>query len=113
MTAPRTPKLVIDQAIRENRRPEFLCYSFATVFVTSGAFTLIWGAVTSNAVVSVAGAVASVFFYPALAAARSIREDNMAIRLLEIALDKATTSDDAAQALSKAFTDLFVERKMK
>ena len=62
---------------------------------------------------ALAGSAASVFFYPALAAARNIREDNMAIRMLEIALDKATTADEAARALSDAFTRLFVERKMK
>ncbi len=66
-----------------------------------------------NGVVSVAGTVASVFFYPAMAAARSIREDNMAIRLLEIALDKASSADEAAKALSDAFLRLFVERKLK
>jgi hypothetical protein len=113
MAEPRTPKLVIDQAIRENRRPEFLCYCFAALFVIAGLFTLVWGAVAGNGVISVAGAVASIFFFPALAAARSIREDNMAIRMLEIALDKASTSDEAAKALNEAFTRLFVERKVK
>jgi hypothetical protein len=67
------------------------------------------GAVDGNGGVSVAGAVASIFFFPALAAARAIREDNMAIRLLEIALDKASTADEAAKALNEAFTRLFVE----
>lgn len=113
MPASRTPKLIIDQAIRENRTPEFLCYVFAVLFVAAGVFTLIWGAVAGNGVVSVAGVIASVFFYPALAAARSIREDNMAIRLLEIALGKASSADEAALALSNAFSDLFVARKMK
>lgn len=47
---------------------------------------------------AVAGSAASIFFFPALAAARSIREDNLAIRLLEIALDKASTADAAANA---------------
>jgi hypothetical protein len=37
----------------------------------------------------------------------------MAIRLLEIALERATSADDAAKALSDAFTRLFVERKVK
>lgn len=113
MADPRTPKLVIDQAIRENRRPEILCYVFATLFVIAGVFTLVWGAVAGNGVVSVAGTVASIFFFPALAAARTIREDNMAIRLIEIALDRASTADEAANALSDAFTRLFVERKAK
>jgi hypothetical protein len=113
MADPRTPKLVIDQAIRENRRPEFLCYCFAMLFVLAGLFSLVWGAVNLDGFVALCGTVASVFFYPALAAARSIREDNMAIRMLEVALDKASTTEEAARALSDAFTRLFVERKMK
>jgi len=113
MAEPRTSKLVIDQAIRENRKAEQLCYLFAVAFVASGLFALVWGAVAGNGIVAVVGTVASVFFYPALAGAREIREDNMAIRLLEIALDRATTADEAANALSDAFTRLFVERKVK
>jgi hypothetical protein len=31
----------------------------------------------------------------------------------EIALDKASTADEAAKALNEAFTRLFVERKAK
>jgi hypothetical protein len=42
-----------------------------------------------------------------------IIDQDMAIRLLEIALDKASTTDEAALALSKAFSELFVARKMK
>jgi hypothetical protein len=113
MAEPRTPKLVIDQAIRENRRAEYLCYVFAVAFVAGGLFALVWGAVTGGGVVAAVGTIASVLFYPALAAAREIREDNMAIRLLEIALDKATTADEAAKALNDAFTRLFVERKVR
>jgi hypothetical protein len=64
MAEARTPKLVIDQAIRENRRPEILCYVFATLFVLSGVFTLVWGAVAGNGLVSLAGSVASISFFP-------------------------------------------------
>ena len=74
--APRTPKLVIDQAIRENRQPEYLCYGFATLFVLAGVFALCGAMASSQWPVS--------SFTLVLAAAPSIREDNMAIRLLEI-----------------------------
>lgn len=113
MTEPRTSKLVIDQAIRENRKAEQLCYLFAVAFVSSGLFALIWAAVAGQSVIAVVGTVASILFYPALAAAREIREDNMAIRLLEIALERATSADEAANALHNAFTRLFVERKVR
>ncbi len=113
MAEPRTPKLVIDQAIRDNRIPELLCYGFATVFVIAGLFTLIWGAVAGNGVIAIAGSVASTLFFPSLSAARALREDNIAIRLLEIALSKAETTEEAAKALMNAFEKLFVERKIR
>ena len=48
MAEPRTPKLVIDQAIRDNRVAERLCYLFAIAFVAAGLFTLVWGAITGE-----------------------------------------------------------------
>ena len=113
MAEPRTPKLVIDQAIRENRRPEWICYGIAITLVLGGLFTLIWGTVSGAAIATVVGAVATSLFYPALSAARQIREDNIAVRLLEIPLSEAKTAEDAARTLNEAFTKLFVERKAR
>src|SRR5262245_38575572 len=113
MAEPRTPKLVIDQAIRENRRPEWICYLMAIALVLGGLFALIWGAVSGAGTPALAGTLASALFYPAIAAARQIREDNIAVRLLEIPLTEAKTAQDAAKALSDAFTKLFVERKVQ
>ncbi len=113
MAEPRTPKLVIDQAIRDNRIPELLCYGFAVVFVVAGLFSLIWGAVAGNDVGAVAGLIASSLFFPSLSAARTLREDNIAIRLLEISLNRLETADQAATILTAAFEELFVKRKIR
>lgn len=110
MTKPRTAQEVIDQAIRENRLGEWLCYTFAIVFVIVGIGIVVWGAVVGNGIVSVAGSIASILFWPAMREARQIRKENMAIRLLEAPLSKAETSKAAAEALRDAFTAVFVSR---
>ena len=107
----RTAREVIDQAIRENRPGEWLCYLFAVVFVVTGVGALIWGAVAGQGIVSVAGSIAGILFWPALREARQIRKENMAIRLLEVPLSMAGTAKAAAEALRDAFTTIFLSRK--
>jgi hypothetical protein len=108
MPSRRSAQEVIDQAIHENRAGEWLCYAFAIVFVVVGIGVLIWGAIAGQVVVSVAGSIASILFWPAMREARQIRKENIAIRLLEAPLSKADTATAAAQALRDAFTAVFV-----
>ncbi len=84
MPEPRTAKLVIDQAIRENRGASILCYALVILFTVTGVAVLIGGALAREGLVSLAGSVASILFWPALNQARQIRELNLSIRLLEI-----------------------------
>jgi hypothetical protein len=51
-----------------------------------GVGVLIMGAYHGQQVIAASGAVASTLFYPAMRLARRVREQNMAIRLLEIPL---------------------------
>ena len=108
-TAPRerTTQDVIDQAVRENRLGEWLCYGFATVLVGAGAFALVWGTVTAAWVPAASGTLMSGLFWPAMVFARQVREAKLMMRLLEIPLMNAKTSKDAADALRKAFERLF------
>src|SRR5262249_49367864 len=111
MTAPRTAREVIDQAIRENRAREWLCYLFAIVFFVVGVAVILWGAIAGQGTVSVAGSIATILFWPALREARQIRKENMAIRLLEVPLSMAGTGKAAAEALREAFTTVFVSKR--
>jgi hypothetical protein len=110
MTSQRTAREVIDQAIRENRLGEWLCYLFAVVFVAVGIGVLVFGAVKGEGVVSIAGTITSVLFWPAMREARQIRKENMAIRLLEFPLSAAGTAKAAAEALREAFLTNFVSK---
>lgn len=103
----RNAKDVIDSAISENGFAEKLCYCLIVLFVSAGFFILIYGAMNKEGIVSIAGAVTSGLFWPALNAVRRIREQNLAIRLLEIPLRNKQTSKEAAQALREVFLGRF------
>ena len=110
---PRSSKEVIDQAIRENRPGEIICYAFAIVFVVCGVGALIVGAVRGEGLVASAGGVASALFWPSLQIAMKIRRQNIAIRMLESALDRADTAKDATDALRVFFENEFFDRGTK
>lgn len=95
----RTAKDVIDDAIRENNSAAWLLYGFAITFVMVGLAVLITGIVQGNNITSILGASASTMFWPSMSAARRIRKENIAIRLLEAPLSQSSTAEDAAGML--------------
>jgi hypothetical protein len=107
MAEPRTAKIVIDQAIRENRWASTLCYALVILFAVVGVAVLIAGAFAREGLVSLAGSIASMLFWPALNQARQIRELNLSIRLLEIPLSRADNAKEAADALRVVFLQRF------
>jgi hypothetical protein len=102
-TTARTPKQVIDQAIRENRYAEYLCYGFAICFATVGVVGFFILVIAGQPVLTIASGIASILFWPALSNAREIRKENIANRLLEVPLGLATNEESAAKALEKVF----------
>lgn len=107
MTRTRTPQAIIDQAIWENRRAALLCFVLIVVFAARGLFVLGWGAWHGEGLVSLAGAVTSGLFWPALNQARLIREKNMAIRLLELTVRGAEDAQQTAAMLRDVYRELF------
>jgi hypothetical protein len=74
---------------------------------------IVWGATLGEGLVSLAGSIASILFWPAMREARQMRKENMAVRLLEAPLSMAGTSKAAAEALRDAFTAVFVSKEGK
>jgi hypothetical protein len=109
----RSAKLIIDQAIRENRFGERLLYGFSATFVLAGVLTLVLGAVQGQGMVALAGSLGSSLFFPAMAQARAIRRENISIRLMEFPLSKAETAQEAAEALSDFFRGVLVNAQDK
>lgn len=109
----RTARSVIDAAIWENRFGERLLYGFAVLFVSVGLFALIVAVVRNQGISALAGGIASSLFWPAMREARQIRKENMAIRLLEDPLSRASTATEAANALRDAFSIVFAGERKK
>ena len=102
-TRKRTATEVIDQAILENRFGEILLYVFSVVSFLVGVGVLVVGVIRNQQVIAALGTISAAFFYPAMRLARGIREQNMAIRLLEIPLSNSRTAQEAANVLRDFF----------
>ena len=92
---------------------EWLLYLFAIAFVTAGLWGLVYSVLKGQQVSAVAGCVSSALCLPAVHLARSIRKENIAIRLLEFTLSKAETEKEAAQALHRFVSDLLESKPEK
>ena len=110
MAAPRSAKEVIDQAIRDNRPWEYLCYGLVLLFALLGASVIITGLVMGNIALAVVGAATSYLLWPALSNARVIRRENLLLRLFEAPLSRASTARGAAEALRDLLVHVFTNR---
>ena len=70
---------------------------------------IIYSMVNKTPVTAVAGVAESALFWPALSAAMRTRSANIMLRMLEIPLSKAQTSQEAAEMLRRVFESSFVE----
>ncbi|MGB9454735.1 MAG: hypothetical protein WCB12_01745 [Bryobacteraceae bacterium] len=106
----RMPSEVIDAAIRENRAGEYVLYGLSVLFALVGVGTLIYGIVRGTPGTSLAGAIASGLFWPAMTEARKTRKESLAVRLLEAPLSRADTAKEAADMLREVFDSLMLEK---
>lgn len=107
----RAPKQVIDQAIRDNKAGERLLYFYSVSIALVGLAVLVWGVYKESNVLPIVGACMSGLFIPAVRLARSIRRENIAIRLLEAPLSLAETATEAASTLNQFFLDTFNSKR--
>jgi hypothetical protein len=107
----RTANEVIDEAIKENKLGEYLLYLFSCTTFFVGIAALGVGAYNGERLTASLGTVASVMFYPAMRLAKKIREQNVAIRLLEIPLNNAKTAEEAALVLKAFFESTISNQK--
>ena len=103
----RTVTEVINQAIQENRWPEYLLYAFACIFVLTGEALIGWSLYSRLPLMSFAGAALNGLAWPAYNGIKRLRAENLMLRMLEIPLSKAKTADEAAKMLTERFTHYF------
>jgi len=100
---------VIDKAIRENRHWEILLYVFSILVVGIGISAIIYGVLEGKELIALSGSISTSLIFPAVYLARNIRKQNIAIRLLEVPLNMAKTSEEAAKAISQMISNSFEE----
>lgn len=93
---------IIDDALRDNRSWEWLCYALVVLLVVTGVGTLVAGIIQGREVVVVTGGGVTGLFWPALRFARGFRDANIRVRLYELALAMAKTPEEASAALREA-----------
>jgi hypothetical protein len=103
----RAPNDVITQAINENRIPEYMLYAFACIFVITGVVLIGWSIHVRGTVTGVAGVALSGLSWPAYNATKDLRAVNVMLRMLEVPLSMAQTSEEAAKMLTETFAQLF------
>lgn len=64
---------------------------------------IVIGAVRGDPWVGVTGAIPGVLCWRLMSSAMKIRKENVALRLLEVALNNVTTAEQAAAVISQAF----------
>jgi hypothetical protein len=97
----RTAKKVIDEAIREGRKWEWLCYSLVVVFVLLGIVIIAIGIIRESGLTALAGSIFTICFWPALRYAESVRKDLARTRLYELPLTAAKGADELTKILNK------------
>lgn len=90
------------QSLSDNRLWEWLCYTLVILLVVVGVSTLFVGIIKEKEVIAATGGGVTGLFWPALRYASAFRKDNIRIRLYELALAKAKTSDEIAAVLCDA-----------
>jgi hypothetical protein len=106
----RTARQVIDQAIADNRKQEWILYSFSITCVLTGLVLILWGLFHGDKIFAGLGTLSSALFWPAMRYARQIRRESIAIRLLEVPLSKAETETAACAMLERFFRDLMLDK---
>lgn len=101
--APRTPRAVINEAIRESAPYDAICWWGLVIFGLTGVVTMLGGVITGNAWIGAVGTVPSVLCWPTISYALSIRRANVTLRLLELALNNADSASEALMAINRSF----------
>lgn len=102
----RTAEEVINQAISENRLPEYILYGMSIIFVVSGGILIVWSLAHNFGWGAVAGVGLDGLVWPAFAQTKRLRQENLVLRMLEISLSRAHTADEAATMLTERFASL-------
>lgn len=99
----RSAEDVIDEAISDNLWWERLCYGLVIVFGTTGVAAIVAGFMKESGTISLSGTGPIVLLWPLLRFIERVRNDNIRIRMHELALAKAKTTNEMVAILREVF----------
>ncbi len=105
---PRSARSVINEAIRETAGWDTICWYGVILFGLTGVVTILGSLWTSSPMTAVVGAVPTSLCWPCIHYATMIKRGNVALRMLELALDQARSAEQAYAAINKAFESHYV-----
>jgi|GEM_PF-5623471 len=104
-TAVRTPKEVIDAAIRENTKWDWARYTMALLFTITAIGSLAWGVWYNQGWPVVGGATATGGAWMMIRHLSAIWKANTALRMIELSLSDKRTAKDALDDLRAVYRE--------
>jgi hypothetical protein len=101
----RTPKEVIDEAIRENTKLSWLGLVMALSFSLTAIGSLVWGVWSNQAWPIIGGAAATAGAWGVVHLLLALRKANMALRLVELSLSDPRTAGAALADLLAVYRE--------
>ena len=105
--------MVINEAIRETAGWDTICRWGVVLFGLLGTGTILVSLYTGNSLTAMVGAVPAGLCWPCIHYASTIKRGNVALRMLELALDQAKSAEQAYAAINKAFESHYVKVESK
>ena len=109
----RTPRSVINEAIRETAGFNALCYWGLVIFGLTGVITILTAVCRGDPWIAGVGTVPAALCWPAMKYAILIRQQNVNLRLLELTLNNIGSAEQALQAINKAYEFHFGSPEVK
>ena len=104
---------MINEAIRESAGWDTICRCAVVLFGLTGAVTILVSLWTGNALGGFVGAISASLCWPCIHYASTIKQSNVSLRMLELALDQVESADQARDAINKAFASHYVRKESK
>jgi len=109
-TGKRTPKDVIDGALKETAGWEWICWYGCIASGIVGLAAVVVGFCRGDAWVGLTGAIPGAGVFGLMRYAAAIRKENISLRLMELALNNTKTAEDATRVLSQVYSSHFAPK---
>jgi hypothetical protein len=100
---PRTPQELIDGAISENKKWDWLCFVLVCILSLLAIGGIVYGTIQNQWTAGVGAGVATLGFWPCLQYVREVRRENVALRVLEASLSDPKEAKATFETLRRVY----------